>query len=212
MERTVPFLNACISFVAFIAAFMIVLYMLVSFAAGMFDIALNVLSTAFTDTAERQGIFRAVNADLLYNVAVLVMLMKAYQVLAGFMREKKASIENIVELAIGVILLELIFNGVTYSDHLQVVLATTVTILFATYAFRYHAKNIIDRLAGAARTIESALEPELVEPEMPVVPTRAVRKKIEAKPEPRKVAKVARIARVTKVEKPVVEKARRSVK
>lgn len=199
MERTVPFFNGCISFVAFIAVFVLVVYMLVVFVAGMFDIGLNVMSTIFTDTAERQSIFIAVNSDMLYNFAVLIMLMKAYQVLVGFMKEKRANIENVVELSIAVSLLELIFNSSAYSDQMQRVLAIMAAVLFATYTFRYHVRAIIEKLAPAPAVVieEDETKSEFVVP----MPVRRVRRVVESKVPARRIAKVVKVAKVAKIER-----------
>ena len=60
MKRTVPFLNGCISFVAFITALSLVVYMLIAFITGMFDVGMLMFDTVFLEPAKRQDIFNTI--------------------------------------------------------------------------------------------------------------------------------------------------------
>ncbi len=137
MERTVPFLNGCISFVAFITALSLVIYMLVAFVTGVFDVTLTILDTIFLEPAERQSIFNQINSDFLHNIAILIILMKAYRILVEYMRYHHIDIKFMVEITIVACILELLFNADTYSDHMQVVLAGVAVAFAAIYAFKY---------------------------------------------------------------------------
>ncbi len=157
MERTVPFLNGCISLVAFIVALSLVLYMLVAFIAGAFDVVMLMSETIFMSSEERQSIFVVLNGDFLYNIAFLIVLMKAFGVLTGYMRQHTIDVRAVVELFIVAAALELLFNSVAYSDHMQFVLALTAAAFFAVYALRYHARAILERLAPVDTTPEEAI-------------------------------------------------------
>ncbi len=198
MERTVPFLNGCISLVAFIVALSLVLYMLVAFVAGAFDMVLLMSETIFMASEERQSIFSALNGDFLYNVAFLIVLMKAFGVLTGYMRQHTVDVKAVVELFIVAAALELLFNATAHSDHTQFMLALTAAAFFAVYALRYHARAILERLAPVDTTPEEAIR----EVAATITPAPRVREKVvKAKKEivPAVVEKkVTRVRKVTR--------------
>jgi len=137
MERTVPFLNGCISFVAFITALSLVIYMLVAFVTGVFDVSLTIIDTVFLDPAERQSIFNSINADFLHNIAILLILMKAYRILVEYMRYHHIDIKFMMEIAIIACVLELLFNAQGYTEHMQMVLAAVAVLFAGIYGFKY---------------------------------------------------------------------------
>lgn len=137
MERTVPFLNGCISFVAFITALALVIYMLIAFVSGMFDVGLLMFETVFLEPVERQDILNSVNADFLHNIAVLLILMKAYRILVEYMRYHHIDIKYMVEIGIIACVLELLFNFNYYTEDMRMVLAATAVSFLAIYAFKY---------------------------------------------------------------------------
>ena len=137
MERTIPFLNGCISFVAFITTLSLVVYMLIAFVTGMFDISMVMFETVFLEPTERQAILNGVNADFLHNIAVLLILMKAYRILVEYMRHHHIDIKYMVEIAIIACVLELLFNFNYYTEDMRVVLAATAISFLTVYAFKY---------------------------------------------------------------------------
>jgi len=139
MDRTVPFLNGCISFVAFITALALVVYMLIAFISGMFDVALLMFDTVFLEPMERQTIFNSLNADFLHNIAVLLILMKAYRILVEYMKYHHIDIKYMVEIGIIACVLELLFNSKYYTSDMQMILAALCVAFLAIYAFRYDA-------------------------------------------------------------------------
>ena len=137
MERTVPFLNVCISFVAFITALSLVVYMLVAFVTGTYDVAVQLFDTVFLEPAERQSILNTLNFEFLHTIALLIVLMKAYRILVEYMRWYHVDIKYMIEIGIIASVLELLFNYQSYSqDMLYIFLGIAVS--FATiYAFRH---------------------------------------------------------------------------
>jgi len=137
MSRTVPFLNFCISFVAFITALSLVIYMLVSFITGTYDVALQIFDTVFLAPAERQSILNALNVEFLHTIALLIILMKAYRILVEYMRYYHINIKYMIEIGIIASVLELLFNYQSYSpDMLYIFLGLSVSFAFI-YAFRH---------------------------------------------------------------------------
>ncbi len=137
MEKTVPFLNACISFIAFVTALSLVLYMLIAFLSGMFDLSLLMYDTVFLGPGERQAIFNTLNSDFLHNIAVLLILMKAYRILVEYMKYHHIDIKFMVEIGIITVVLELLFNSQQYSESMRVVMASMAVAFLVVYAFRY---------------------------------------------------------------------------
>lgn len=139
MERTVPFLNGCISFVAFVTALTLVVYMLVVIVTGTFDVANEIFKTFFLEPTERQLIFNSLNAEFLHNIAVLLILMKAYRILVEYMRYHHIDIKFMVEIAIIACVLELLFNSASYSIEMRYILLGLGVAFLASYVFGYKA-------------------------------------------------------------------------
>lgn len=191
MERTVPFLHGCISLVAFVISLVLIIYMLVTFVAGMFDTAMLLSETIFMTSTERQSVFLVLNANFLYNLAILVVLMKANTVVTSYMRTHEIAVKHVIELVIIAIVLEFTFNANAHSDTWQYVAALLGASLFAVYAFRYHVRAIIQRLAPIIEE-EDAVD---VVPET-VVPRALRAKRVPTlKAIPEKAGKPARTAR-----------------
>ncbi len=137
MGRTVPFLNGCVSFVVFITAFSLVIYMLIAFVSGVYDVSLLMFDTVFLEPAKRQEVLNQINADFLHNIAVLIILMKAYRILVEYMRNHHINIKYMVEIGIVACVLELLFNFKQYTPDMQMLLAGISVSFLAIYAFRY---------------------------------------------------------------------------
>jgi hypothetical protein len=193
MGRTVPFLNACISFVAFITALSLVVYMLVAFVTGTYDVAIQIFDTIFLEPAERQTILNSLNVEFLHTIALLIVLMKAYRILVEYMRWYHIDIKYMMEIGIIASVLELMFNYQNYSTDMRYIFLG-IAVSFATiYAFRHdvlvaamkesRSENLMWRKEGAVplRELEDTLE-ELVE-------------EVEELPPPKKRAQVKRTAR-----------------
>ncbi|HMA78994.1 MAG TPA: hypothetical protein VKP88_07780 [Candidatus Paceibacterota bacterium] len=137
MERTVPFLNICISFVTFITAVSLVVYMLVAFVTGTYDVALQIFDTIFLEPAERQSIFNALNVEFLHTIALLIVLMKAYRILVEYMRWYHVDIKYMMEIGIIASVLELLFNYQSYSPDMRYIFLGIAVSFAAIYAFRH---------------------------------------------------------------------------
>lgn len=137
MERTVPFLNGCISFVAFVTAATLVVYMLVVIVTGTVDVSNTIYQTVFMDPTERTSTFNFLNAKFLHNVAVLLILMKAYRVLVEYMRHHHIDIKFMVEITIIAAVLELLFNFRNYDMEMRYIFAALAVSFLALYVFGY---------------------------------------------------------------------------
>jgi len=163
MERTIPFLNGCISFVAFITALALVVYMLMAFVTGMFDVAMVMFDTVFLDSAERQEVVQVLNADFLHNVAILLILMKAYRILVEYMRHHHIDIRYMIEIGIIACILELLFNSEKYTETMQWVLALMAVAFLVMYSFRYD--TLTQATKDAAQQYKDAKNESLAEKE-----------------------------------------------
>ena len=137
MERTVPFLNGCISFVAFITALALVIYMLITFVSGMVDVGFLMFDTVFLKPVERQTILNGLNGEFLHNIAVLLILMKAYRILVEYMRYHHIDLKYMVEIGIIACILELLFNFQGYTEDMRMILAAMAVAFLGIYAFKY---------------------------------------------------------------------------
>lgn len=161
MERTVPFLNGCISFVAFITALALVIYMLIAFVSGMMDVGFLMFDTVFLEPVDRQKILGALNGDFLHNIAVLLILMKAYRILVEYMRYHHIDLKYMIEIGIIACILELLFNSTAYTPHMQIILAALAGTFVAVYAFRYDSlfkamKDSQKEMTQITRPVEKA--------------------------------------------------------
>lgn len=180
MGLFVRLLNACVSFVAFITATALVLFMLIEFLTGTYDVVLQMLDTIFLEPAERQAIFNEVNSQFLHTVAILIILMKAYRILVEYMKNHHVDIKYIVEITIIACVLELLFNYGHYSEDMRLVLAGLGTAFLAVYAFRYQALKtaMLDTFLEPRRESAEELEQlELMESPKKTTPKRAPARK-----------------------------------
>lgn len=137
MERSVPFLNACVSFVAFITTLTLVVYMLVAFITGVYDVAVLMFETVFMHAAERQAILKGLNSEFLHNIAILIVLMKSYRILVEYMKYRHIDIKFMVEITIVACVLELLFNFTAYTAYTQMVLLGLAVSFLTLYVFKY---------------------------------------------------------------------------
>lgn len=142
MERTVPFLNGCISFVAFVTAATLVVYMLVVIVTGTVDVSNTIYQTVFMEPSERTITFNFLNAKFLHNVAVLLILMKAYRVLVEYMRHHHIDIKFMVEITIIASVLELLFNFRNYDMDMLYVFAALAISFLGLYVFGYKTLKV----------------------------------------------------------------------
>lgn len=137
MERTVPFLNGCISFVAFVTALTLVVYMLVVIVTGTIDVAYDIFNMFFLEDAERKATFNILNAEFLHNIAILLILMKAYRILVEYMRFHHIDIKFMVEITVIACALELLFNYASYSIEMRYILLGLSASFLGLYVFGY---------------------------------------------------------------------------
>ena len=160
-------------------ALALVLYMLIAFVTGVFDVSLLMFNTVFLEPAVRQSIFSGITGDFLHNIAILLILMKAYRILVEYMRFHHIDIKYTIEIGIIACVLELLFNNSSYSMPMQIILAALSVSFVAVYAFRYEA------LAKASKDAQK---------ETPVLPVIRRRVRRPARKTVRKVAKRTRKA------------------
>lgn len=189
MDRTVPFLNACVSFVVFITTVTLVLYMVISFATGVFDVIQLLRETALLDSEERQMIFKTLNSGFLHNIAVLIILLQIYRILVEYLRNKHLDLKFIVEIAVIASVLELLFNFQQYTPDMRIVLAALGITFLGLYAFRY---DVLGRFSATFRQQKinpedsvSEVEAEVAEPKKKSVKIATV-SKAKAKPKIKK--------------------------
>jgi len=199
MERTVPFLNGCISFVAFVTALSLVVYMLIAFVTGVFDVALLIFDTVFLGPADRQEIFQGINADFLHTVAVLLILMKSYRILVEYMKYHHIDIKFMVEIAIIASVMELLFNYSYYTEDMRIILLGLGVGFLALYVFKY------DTLVRAMENSKEEMH------RLKDAQAAAHAERLAAKAAQREVAKKSRVVAKTAAKKAPAKRTRRTV-
>jgi len=185
MDRTVPFLNWCVSFVVFITTLTLVLYMVLAFAIGVYDVVQLMRETILLDPSERQLIFKTLNSDFLHNIAILIVLMKAYRILVEYMRHHHIDLKYMVEITIIACVLELLFNFQHYTSDMRLVLLGLGVTFLGIYAFRYDI--LVKSSIGTRQNNINAIA--IVEENIPETKTQTLKtallKKVASKPKPK---------------------------
>lgn len=183
MHRVVPFFNGCVSFVAFITMLALVIYMLIAFVTGTFDVGVLMFDTIFLESVERQKVINGLNAEFLHNVAVLLILMKAYRILVEYMKHHHIDIKFMVEIGIIACILELLFNSSEYTEHMQTLFAVIAVTFLGFYSFRY--ENLLQSMKDAQQNMKTVVggtkvaKPVKVAKASKVAKTRTRKKKEE---------------------------------
>lgn len=160
MEKTVPFLNRCISFVAFVTALTLVVYMLVVIVTGTVDVVNEIYRMALAEPDQRDALFNLLNAEFLHNVAVLLILMKAYRVLVEYMRYHHIDIKYMVEIAIIACVLELLFNYSAYSVEMRYIFLGLAVSFLGFYVFGYkHLRQASVDIRSSGSSFDAAPKP-----------------------------------------------------
>lgn len=141
MEIFTKILDYCISFVAFVTAVALVLFMLIAFLIGTYDITLLMLDSISMNTDDRQELFNFVSTEFLHTIAVLIILMKAYRILVEYIRHHHVNLKHIVEIAIIGCVLELLFNYTHYTEDMRLVLLGLAVGFLGLYVFKYDSLN-----------------------------------------------------------------------
>ena len=183
MEMFVRLLNRGLSLVAFITAATLVVYMLVVIVTGTLDVANLMLDTVLLDPVDRQTVFNSLNGDFLHNVAVLLILMKAYRILVEYMRHHHIDIKYMVEIAIIACVLELLFNYAEYTEDMRMILLGLSLGFLAIYAFKY--ETLVQALKDTQQ--KTTFMSECLE-------EKAEQAKTKTKPAAKRVRKVAKRA------------------
>lgn len=184
MGSFIKVLNFCVSFVAFITASALVLFMLVGFVTGIYDIVLIMMDTVFMEPIERQLVFNTVNTEFLHTIAVLIILMKAYRILVEYMRYHHIDIKYIVEIGIIACVLELLFNYGDYSEDMRLIMLGLGIGFLSVYAFRYDTlKKAMKDTQDITKNVSPQTETEKEEKIEEVVtkPKKTVRKTVRRK-------------------------------
>ncbi len=181
MERTVPFMSGLMRFIAFLAALVLVFYALAVFFVGLFDVGFLMLQSAFETPTERQNMLSVLNLDLLHNFALLIVFILIYRVLMRYVERGEVPLVIIVEAGIAGAVFELLFSTKDLNEQARSAYVVLAIGLFAVYAFRYHVRAVIDRIASAMPvTPETTVEevtPEVAEQ----APKKVVRRATVAK-------------------------------
>ncbi len=131
-------MNFIVSGYVYFVAFMLVLYMVSSLVAGVFNLATGLLDLA----SSAKGIISApertlLELNLLHTMAFTIVLVKAYKILVSYAETRNINIKFLVEISIIAPAIELIFNSRNYEFEINVLFATFAFLNLVAYLFFY---------------------------------------------------------------------------
>lgn len=131
-------MNFIVSSYVYFVAFMLVLYMVSSLIAGIFNMATGLLDIA---TSARDIISSPIRANLelqlLHTMAFTIVLVKAYKILISYAETRHINIKFLVEISIIGPTIELIFNSKNYPLEVNMLFATFAFLNLVAYLFFY---------------------------------------------------------------------------
>lgn len=131
-------MNFVVSGYVYFVAFILVLFMVSSLIAGVFNLATGLLDLA----TSAKGIITspertALELNLLHTIAFTIVLVKAYKILISFAQTRHINIKFLVEIAIIAPTIELIFNSRNYEIEINMLFAAFAILNLAAYLFFY---------------------------------------------------------------------------
>lgn len=131
-------MNFIVSSYVYFVAFMLVLYMVSSLVAGVFNLATGLLDLA----SSPKGIIAspgrtALELGLLHTMAFTIVLVKAYKILITYAETRHINIKFMVEISIIGPTIELIFNSRNYPFEINVLFASFAFLNLIAYLFFY---------------------------------------------------------------------------
>lgn len=131
-------MNFVVSGYVYFVVLILVLYMVSSLVAGVFNLATGLLDLA----TSAKGIITspertALELNLLHTIAFTIVLVKAYKILISYAETRHINIKFLVEIAIIGPTIELIFNSRNYSLEINILFASFAFVNLIAYLFFY---------------------------------------------------------------------------
>lgn len=131
-------MNFVVSGYVYFVAFILVLYMVSSLIAGIFNLGTGLLDLA----TSAKGIITspertALELNLLHTIAFTIVLVKAYKILIAFAQTRHINIKFLVEISIIGPTIELIFNSKNYPIEVNMLFAAFAFVNLVAYLFFY---------------------------------------------------------------------------
>lgn len=131
-------MNFVVSGYVYFVVLVLVLYMVSSLVAGIFNLATGLLDLA----TSAKGIITspertALELNLLHTIAFTIVLVKAYKILISYAETRHINIKFLVEIAIIAPTIELVFNSRNYDFETMMLLAAFAILNLTAYLFFY---------------------------------------------------------------------------
>jgi uncharacterized membrane protein (DUF373 family) len=131
-------MNFVVSGYVYFVVLILVLYMVSSLVAGVFNLATGLLDLA----SSARGIISspertALELNLLHTIAFTIVLVKAYKILIAYAETRHINIKFLVEIAIIAPTIELIFNTRDYALETNILFASFALANLVAYLFFY---------------------------------------------------------------------------
>ena len=132
-------MNAIVAGYVYFVAFILVLYMVSSLAAGFISLGTGLLDLASSSS----GLFTTpelstLEVNLLHTIAFTFVLVKAYMILITYAQTLRINIKFLVEISIIGPAVELVFNSAHYDLYVNMLLAAFGLLNLFAYLFFYN--------------------------------------------------------------------------
>lgn len=188
MGRTVPFLQAVISFIVFMITIIVIGYIVGIFALGIFGIAQVAQSLFSLAPDAQQATITVIETSFFHMAGVIIILLQLARIFTHYLRTQEVGVLRVIELGIVGGLFEMLFDTKQYPIDTQYVLTALIIVWSGFYLYIRFVRGVTEMTTLAAIAPEpvpaAAVEVAVTEA-APIVP--------EAKP--RRAAKRAAVAK-----------------
>ena len=136
----VPLMDKGVSFYAFGLAFLLVIYMLITFALSAWNFITGVdelIRISTHPTLEHDNLRQLAETNILHTIAFTIVLIKAYRILISYANTQHANIKYLVEISIIAPAIEILFNTHKYDWHILMLFGAFGVANLLVYVWRY---------------------------------------------------------------------------
>lgn len=149
-------MNFIVSGYVYFVAFILVLFMVSSLAAGILTLATNLFDLA----SSTQGILTSperttLQLSLLHTIAFTIVLVKAYKILIAYAETRHINLKFLVEISIIGPTIELIFNSRSYPLEINILFASFAFLNLVAYLYFYKTLKTVSGDYERERTVEA---------------------------------------------------------
>lgn len=137
------FLQKVVSFHAYIGAFMLVLYMIVTMATSVYEFVTSLQQYLFADGSLTEQL--ASQVETLHGLALAFVFYKAFRVMLAYAESGHLSLKYTLEIAIIAPIVEIVFNWQRLPIELAAIFALFAILTSTVYLFFYPVLRQVDK-------------------------------------------------------------------